>query len=353
MLKTAPAVFAVDNEYQIMVPVERECLFWVRVGTEEFYDESNGILRSLSLLHRAHVPMELLDQEKAYTVCVRPLIERKPYYSETEPVQEFTFLFKPLPETDIRIYHIADTHNYVRHPVTAAAAFGGVDLLILNGDVIDDSGNPEKFINVYQICDQITHGQVPVVFSRGNHDMRGNYAEAFAEYTPNHNGNTYYTFRLGALWGVVLDCGEDKADHSIEYGHTVYCHDFRRRQTAFLQALAGQDDYKQAKYRIVVAHNPFTKRAEEDIFQIEEDVFTQWAELLKVVEPTLMLTGHYHRLRILPIGGEEDDFGQPCPVVIGADRKQDYWAGCGITLTDTVTVTFTDSEGQTLSKHTI
>lgn len=68
MLKTAPAVFAVDTTYQIFVPVTRDALVWVRIGDNEYYDESNGILRSLSELHRVTVPMAELDAARSYTV---------------------------------------------------------------------------------------------------------------------------------------------------------------------------------------------------------------------------------------------------------------------------------------------
>ena len=78
MLKTAPAVFAVGTDYQIMVQVTRESMFWVKVGDKCYYDESNGILRSLSEHHRAIVPMAELDKAGKYIVCVHPLIERKP-----------------------------------------------------------------------------------------------------------------------------------------------------------------------------------------------------------------------------------------------------------------------------------
>ena len=37
-----PSVYAVENEYQIIVPVNHECLMWVRVGSEEYYDDSEG-----------------------------------------------------------------------------------------------------------------------------------------------------------------------------------------------------------------------------------------------------------------------------------------------------------------------
>ena len=66
MLKTNPAVFAVEDEYQIMVCVKAPCLMWVQVGDERFYDESNGILRSNISTHRMHVPMKVLDAAKEY-----------------------------------------------------------------------------------------------------------------------------------------------------------------------------------------------------------------------------------------------------------------------------------------------
>ena len=55
MLKTTPAVFAVGTDYQIMVEVQREALMSVRIGENTYYDESNGIMNSLS-------PLPLDDQ---------------------------------------------------------------------------------------------------------------------------------------------------------------------------------------------------------------------------------------------------------------------------------------------------
>ena len=231
MLKTAPAVFAVGNDYQIMVEVQDEALMYVTVGDATYYDASNGIMNSLNFIHRVTVPMEALDKAKEYTVCVRPIIKRKPYFTETDGILTFSYQFHPVPERGIRVYHISDAHNRIEMPVAAAKAFGKLDLLILNGDVIDHCGNPEKFANIYEICSLLTGGSIPVIFSRGNHDMRGRFAEKFADYTPNQHGNTYYTFRLGNIWGILLDCGEDKPDTHEAYGHTVACHAFRKRQT--------------------------------------------------------------------------------------------------------------------------
>lgn len=358
MIKTAPAVFAVEKDYQIMVEVEKPSVFRVKVGDEYYYDESNGIMRSQNNLHRCIVPMKALDEAKEYTVCVRPLIERKPYFTTTEPEQEFTFKFYPVPHKNTRAYHISDAHNRIETPIKAAKVFGDIDFLILNGDILDHSGNPEKFKNIYEICSGITNGECPTVFSRGNHDMRGNYAEKFAEYTPNFQGNTYYTFRLGSVWGVLLDCGEDKDDFGPEYGYTVYCKAFRRRQTALLKELI---DNANSTYnaegittKVVIAHSPFSEKFEPP-FDIEGDVYAEWCSLLKEhVKPHVMICGHKHVLEVLKPGCEKDFYGQPCDVVVGAKPGDNYFAGCGYVFGENeITVQFTDSNGKILETNII
>ncbi len=358
MMKTAPAVFAVAQDYQIMVQISDPVLFSVRVGDEEYFDESNGIMRSLSEVHRVIVPQSELDRAKEYTVCIRPLLHRKPYFTTTAPLQTFTFPFVPVPEQNIRAYHISDAHNRIDGPVAAARAFGDFDFLILNGDIIDHSGDPSKFDNIYRICAALTGGSKPVVFSRGNHDMRGNYAEKFAEYTPNHLGNTYYTFRLGAIWGILMDCGEDKMDDCAEYGHTVACHAFRRRQTAFLKRVIAdcKHEYEAegVRTRLVISHVPFSY-VHWAPFDIEREVYFEWCALLREhVKPDVMICGHMHDQQVWIPGWYADHLGQPAPVVIGGNINREdfsYFAGCGFIFNGhEAQAVFNDSTGAVL-KH--
>lgn len=354
LMKTAPAVFAVGMDYQIMVETTRSVLFSVLVDGEEYFDASNGILRSMSDMHRVSVPMIKLDQAKGYTVRLRPIVERKPYFTETEPAVEQQFSFFPVPEKNARAYHLADCHNLVDAPVRAAKAFGEIDFLILNGDIIDHSGSPDKFAVIYEICAQLTNGQRPVVFARGNHDLRGEYAEKFADYTPQKYGNTYYTFRLNTIWGIILDCGEDKTDDHLEYGYTVACHAFRKQQTAFLSDVirntGNEYDAPGVETRLVISHIPFSEKFEEP-FGIEEETYSEWCRLLKThVKPHLMISGHMHKADIRPIGHRKDTYGQPCTVVVGSECGQNgYIAGCGFVFgEDRILCTFTNSRGETL-----
>ncbi len=76
IMKYTPAVCAVGKNYQILIPVRMPAVLWVRVGETDYYDESNGILRSDTDLHRVTVPMLELDAVGAYTVCWREVAER-------------------------------------------------------------------------------------------------------------------------------------------------------------------------------------------------------------------------------------------------------------------------------------
>ncbi len=360
--KLDPAIFAVDKYYQIMMPCVKSCLFFVKVGDKCYYDESNGIMRSRKEIHRVEVPMKELDNAKEYTVCIRPIIERKPYFTETDEVLEKTYKFYPIPEDNIRAYHISDAHNLVKEPVKAAETFGDIDFLILNGDVIEHSGDPSNFINIYEICSLLTKGEKPSIFSRGNHDLRGDFAEEFADYTPCHSGNTYYSFRLGNIWGILLDCGEDKPDDHAEYGFTVACHVFRERQTEFLKKIIEnkEKEYDSAdvKHKLVISHNAFTHKYTPP-FDIEQDIFAEWARLLREnVKPEVMICGHAHELNVYyPENSGWNTNGSICPVVIGGDVKRDgipYFAGCGyIFNNDEIKLIFTDSNSKILKEITV
>ncbi len=356
---THPAVFAVGDAYQIMLPVTREALVSVKCGGEEFFDDCNGIIRSKCAIHRVLVPMAVLDAAGEYTVCCRPVVDRKPYFPDTEPVCDYIYSFRPLRKiSDIRVVHLSDTHGMTDEPVRFAQRCGTPDLLVMNGDIADHSGSEENMLVLYRLVSAVTGGEIPCVFSRGNHDLRGALAERLVEFTPNDAGCSYYTFRVGCVWGVVLDCGEDKNDDCAEYGHTVCCHAFRRRVTRFLEHVIADAAREYAadgvKYRIVVSHVPFTAEAEGQ-FRIETELYAHWVALLREhVRPHLMLCGHWHDNAVWLPGSERDSHGQTWPVVVASlpDKVHKRYAGAAVTLQpDRAVVRYADSDGNCLSEH--
>ena len=348
LLKTHPAVFSVGRDYQIMVPVKEKCIMWVEVDGVRYYDSSNGINRSETPVHRMMLPMAVLDKAKKYTLGYRKIINRKPYFPELEDEVCVDYGFRPIESENINIYHISDTHNLIKSPVEAGQYFDNkgeaLDLLVLNGDIPDHSGTVENFDTVYEIVSRLTQGGIPTVFSRGNHDLRGLCAEAFADYTPSDKGASYYTLRVGPIWAILLDCGEDKPDTNAEYGGTIDCHSFRLAQTDFLKKVIenAKDEYEAdgVKYKLVISHVPFSHKLEPP-FDIEPEIYTEWCKLLgESVKPDLMISGHLHRCFTAMPGSGFDTYGQPCPVIVGStlirpNKEKDIdegFVGCALTL---------------------
>lgn len=354
LFASSPVVYVFENEYQIIIPLTAEALCWVNVGGRCYYDHFAGVLRSGTLLHRCIVPQEELDRAREYTVYCRKITARTPYYPQAEEPVSLTVAFRPVPAESARFYHISDAHSKIEPCIRAAGFFkGGPDALILNGDIPNHCGDMENRGQILKLAGAITGGGIPVVFARGNHDARGSYAEGLEEEIPHRNGRTYYTFRLGNIWGLCLDCGEDKADTSEEYGGTICFHPFREQETAFIQQVIerAQKEYRApgVRHRIVIAHHPFSF-LQEPPFDIEAALYREWCRLLREqIRPDLMLCGHTHEAALYLPGGPKDHLGQPCPVIIGGkpgsskDPQGPAFTGAALTFAaQGIEVAFTD-----------
>jgi len=363
---TYPTVFAVGNDYNIFIPFSDEVIVWAKVGDKTFYDDCNGILRSNTNMHKVELPMHVLDEAKEYTIVYRKMIDRAPYFPTSENERSITVKFSPVPpDGDINIYHISDAHNLVEEPVRAGSFFGDdIDLLVLNGDIPNHSGEIKNFNAICEIASGVTQGRCPVVFARGNHDTRGIHAEDMPNYIPTMNGRTYYTFRVGSVWGLLLDCGEDKPDRNAEYGHTICFHQFRLQETEFIKNVIENAEREYAadgvKYKIVISHIAFTHICEPP-FDIEQELYGEWARLMREhIKPDLMLFGHHHITRISPVGSDFDHQGQPCTAIVGSkpifdDKNGHSFIGCGVTLMDNgkKRVVFNDDKGTVFTDEII
>lgn len=365
-LSYMPSVFAVGDEYQIFSVFDCAAIVKVRIGDEEFYDDSCGILRSNIKIHHVSVPISTLDEAGEYTLVYQRILERKPYFPTSEEERCLTVKFRPVRGENINVYLMSDTHNLVKEPIEAGRYFGkDIDLFVLDGDIPNHSGEIDNLHTIYEIAGAVTLGECPIVFARGNHDTRGLHAEEFPLYVPNKNGKTYFTFRLGPVWGLVLDCGEDKNDDHPEYGGTVCFHNFRLAETKFLEKVADGGEYNAdgIEYKLVICHVPFTYRQENEIFVIEQELYSHWASVLREkIKPDLMLCGHLHILDVSPIGGERDHLGQPCPVIISGSPQNIKklptqscgYTGCALTLSGRrARVVFNHNSGEIKSEETI
>lgn len=361
MFDKKACVYVVGHEYQIVFNATEHGIAWVEVGGEVYPDEKNGLMRSETLVHRVSVPMEKLDAARGYDVCFRALPERKPYWPELGETERCHYDFRPVDWSDgLQVYHIADAHSHAQEAIETGRYFGDqLDLLILNGDIPAESKTEQDVLSVFDMTGGITGGERPVLYVRGNHDTRGKYAVEFTDFIGTDEGRTYFTFRLGSVWGIVLDCGEDKLDTSVEYGGIVSCHTFRKRQTEFLKRVLAQADQEfnapGVTRRIAVCHVPFMTdlMAGNAIFDIEKDIYAEWTALLNQMGIELMLCGHEHKLHTFMPGDARLRYGASFPVLVGAQPF--FWAkegdsnrliGTALTIDDTgIRADYTDNRG--------
>ena len=363
----APTVYAIGDKYNIFVPFSDEVIMWVKVGEHTYYDHCNGILRSNTNMHKVELPMSVLDEAKEYTVVYKKMIERKPYFPTSEDERSYTVSFRPVKDGgNINIYHISDAHNLVDEPVAAGRYFGDeIDLLVLNGDIPNHSGDIKNFNAICEIAAGVTGGHCPCVFARGNHDTRGIHAEDMPYYIPTMNGNTYYTFKVGCVWGLLLDCGEDKRDTNAEYGGTICFHYFREVETEFIKEVIANADREynapDVKHKLVISHVAFTHILQPP-FDIEQELYGEWARLVREhIKPELLLYGHHHVVDIYPVGSDFDHQGQACTAIVGsrptfanADHPNGF-IGAGIVLRDDgkKRIIFNNDKGEVLRDEVI
>ena len=299
-INCTPAVFAVEDTYQIVFTTSGKGTAWVEINGVEYNDTYAGYRTTEDKIHKVTVPMEALDTAGEYTIYAKSMILRGPYSSFQGKTIQKTYHWRGvIPEDGLNYYVISDVHNITKAPVQAATYFGDdLDFLINCGDQVSWIDRTSDLEETFLMCGKITGGEVPVIYARGNHETKGVLADEFYRYVGTNSDNNYFfTFRLKNVWGVVLDVGEDHADTFVEYYGAAKFDDYRDLQTEFLdEILANADTEYNAPgvdYRIAVCHIPLTIQYTNDHAAAWKNA---WIERLNQMKLTMLYGGHVHEL---------------------------------------------------------
>ncbi|NLN94054.1 MAG: hypothetical protein GX130_12215 [Candidatus Hydrogenedens sp.] len=181
-----------------------------------------------------------------------------------------------------------------------------IDFVVLNGDIVNDFISDKQFFDAfYDACARQFGSSIPMVFVRGNHETRGPWARRFFEYIPGVDGRSYYAFTHGNVYFLALDSGEDKVDDHREYAGLVDFVHFRDEQTKWLLEELKSDACKNARFRVVITHQPSATSA-EDWFGSQE-VRRLWRDAINEKGAHLWLSGHTHRFSWCKPGEDGDN----------------------------------------------
>ncbi len=132
---------------------------------------------------------------------------------------------------------------------------------------------------------------MPVIYTRGNHETRGNYAGKLLDAL----GLTefYYQTQIGDISFLILDSGEDKDDSHPEYGGLTYYNTYHKNQIDWLKNISVDTEKT-----VVLCHSWKISDIEEELSDIG------WQEINRL-GASLLICGHSHNCRF--VGEETED----------------------------------------------
>ena len=328
-LCTEPTVFVSENCYQIIWETAQPSTAWVDVGGVIYTDNLAGNIRWDQRVHKVEVPYEALDAAKSYEIHYRHMIAKiagYPMLQGKECSKRYTF--RPIDLSDgLQIYNISDSHSNLNPAATVAGYWGDtLDLLILNGDMVQDPNSISALNDVMEFAAAVTHGTRPVLYARGNHETRGTYQLEFDRWVGAPGPDRYYfTTRLGPLWIAVFDAGEDKIDEHEEYSGLADFNAYRAKETAYFENVvanaAKEFDAPNVEYRLLVSHIPVGEN--KDAYRATQE---KWMALANQMKLDLSISGHWHRLEYYTPGSYN---GQAYPLIVGT-RTGEAFAGTAL-----------------------
>ena len=326
-----PVVYAVEDEYQIVFTTNHASIAWVEIDGEIFYELYSGSMKSADTVHKISVPQEKLDNAKAYTVHAEKMIYRGPFGGFKGKEISLSYSFRPVNSADGLVYYtMTDVHHAYEGAVKAALSVENLDFLLILGDSVGmvEYEKDAQFSN--RLAYGVTGGEIPVVYVRGNHEIKGDYAEQLHKYVGSKNGSFYYWFTLSDVFGIALDLGEDHDDDWWEYYDTAHFDLYRAEQTAFLTELVNTKPYESYSYTLVACHIPIQfVNSRKD----HEDVKATWTALLNQIDPDMAVYGHQHDLYPF-LEGQETMYNEKGKLVYNSQFKGEAGKTYGGYLTD-------------------
>lgn len=165
------------------------------------------------------------------------------------------------------------------------------DMFLFNGDMVSIfNSEKEIFEGFMDKATELFASEIPMYYTRGNHETRGSFATAFQDYFSPKQEHIYYMFRQGPVCFVILDSGEDKPDSDLEYAGITAYDQYRTEQAEWLKGVLESKEYKEAPFKVVVCHIPPFGG-----WHGNEEVAEKFMPLLNNAGVDIMLCAHLHR----------------------------------------------------------
>jgi predicted phosphodiesterase len=186
---------------------------------------------------------------------------------------------------------VTDTHEDVARirALNKLIDWKTTEFLVHTGDAFHWLDSEEQlFRNWLEPTIAALGGSRPLMFARGNHELRGPFARELFEYVPTIDGRYYYTRDAGPVHLVVVDTGEDKPDDTNVYALLNKTSAYRAAELEWLRDHFRTDPrVRTAPFRIVAMHQP--------LWGWLADGNQAWIDAANSAGVDLVIAGHNHR----------------------------------------------------------
>lgn len=302
------------DEMTVMFQTNAVCHTWIEYGTDTLNTQ-----KARTLLDGQEVCYDLENritlrnlrpgQRYFYRVCMVGLTHKRAYethFGDTLKTRFYSFKTPSADGKDFTALVFNDLHQRKATFDTLISMVGNLDydFVIFNGDCLPEPVDRAEAIRMIHNCaDPINGAEKPIIFVRGNHEIRNFYSAGMHSLIGYRNDKTYGAFNWGDTRFIVLDLGEDKPDDHWVYAGLNDFTQLRQEQVDFMREEFKSRDYRKAARRVLVNHIPVFANGDK-----YRPCTALWGPLLKNQPIDINFCAHEHSLKFFPDGTEDAKF---------------------------------------------
>ena len=206
-----------------------------------------------------------------------------------KPHEFKTFPAKPREVTFLVLNDIHERAQFMKD-LCKNVDFKKLDFVLLNGDMSNRLRNQQHMMEAYlDTCVRMFATHTPLFFNRGNHELRGQFADYLYRYFPTNNSKYYRVQHVAGIDFLFIDTGEDKPDEDIEYSGIVNYDQYREEEARWLRGL--RESKQVGKHPLVVfSHIPPTLQKWHGPYHLQKTLMPE----LNKMNVSVMLSAHLH-----------------------------------------------------------
>ena len=199
----------------------------------------------------------------------------------------------------------------------------GTDFIFLNGDIVSAGNYVLDTLTRYAIepMGSLVNG-IPLQFTRGNHEGRGNNTPLIADVFPHKDPSPfYYTFRQGPVAFIVFDAGETHEKRSITYSGAEVFEDYLQEQMEWAKKAVKEASFRKAPVKVCLLHVPMIDHEDKTDYLLQRWLNVHFVPFLNKAGIDIMIGADLHEFMLC----EPGSMGNRFPILVNDDvRRLDF-----------------------------